>query len=126
MAASRKKLEKEGQRPRKSAKIKGMIETFLEMRTKQAEDEATQLARENEAREKESREKEARDKEATKGDEFSIKRCILVINTMEVTKQEKVKTYAVFTKSKENRETFIYTSEEDQESALIWLRNEIA
>nr|TKW10288.1 hypothetical protein SEVIR_6G152900v2 [Setaria viridis] len=99
MAASRKKLEKEGQRPRKS------------------------LARENEARENETREKEARDREA---DEYSIKRCISIINTMEMTKQEKAKAYAVFTKSKENRETFICASEEDEESALIWLRNEMA
>ncbi|RCV13639.1 hypothetical protein SETIT_2G361600v2 [Setaria italica] len=103
-----------------------MMERFLEIRTKQAEDEAKQLARENEAREKESRKKEARDKEAAKGDEFSIKRCISVINTMEVTKQEKTKAYAIFTKSKENRETFICASEQDQESALIWIRNEMA
>ncbi|RCV16941.1 hypothetical protein SETIT_3G179000v2 [Setaria italica] len=106
MAASRKKPEKEGQRPRKSAKIEAMME---EMRTKQAEDEAKQLAKENEAREKETREKEARDKEAAK-----------------VTKQEKVKAYAIFTKSKQNKETFICASEEDEESALIWLRNEMA
>ncbi|RCV38229.1 hypothetical protein SETIT_8G125300v2 [Setaria italica] len=98
MAASRKKPEKEGQRPRKT------------------EDEAQQLAREN----------EARDKEAAKGDEYSIKRCISIINTMEVTKQEKAKSYAIFTKSKENRETFICASEEDEESALIWLRNEMS
>uniref|UniRef100_K4A296 DUF8040 domain-containing protein n=1 Tax=Setaria italica TaxID=4555 RepID=K4A296_SETIT len=121
MAASRKKPEKEGQRPRKSAKIEAMMERFLEMRTKQAEDEAQQLARENE-----TREKEARDKEAAKGDEYSIKRCISIINTMEVTKQEKAKAYAIFTKSKENKETFICASEEDEESALIWLRNEMA
>ncbi|XP_004979606.1 uncharacterized protein LOC101780370 isoform X3 [Setaria italica] len=121
MAASRKKPEKKGQRPRKSAKIEAMMERFLEMRTKQAEDEAQQLARENE-----TREKEARDKEAAKGDEYSIKRCISIINTMEVTKQEKAKSYAIFTKSKENRETFICASEEDEESALIWLRNEMA
>uniref|UniRef100_K3YMY0 Uncharacterized protein n=1 Tax=Setaria italica TaxID=4555 RepID=K3YMY0_SETIT len=106
MAASRKKPEKEGQRPRKSAKIEAMMERFLETRTKQAEDEAKQLARENEAREN-----EIRDKKTAKSDEFSIKRCISIINTME---------------NKENRETFICASEEDEESALIWLRNEMA
>ncbi|RCV32699.1 hypothetical protein SETIT_7G024100v2 [Setaria italica] len=116
MAASRKKPEEEGQRSRKSAKIEAMMERFLEMRTKQVEDEAKQLAREN----------EARDEEAAKGDEYSIKRCISIINTMEVTKQEKAKAYAIFTKSKENRETFICASEEDEESTLIWLRNEMA
>jgi hypothetical protein len=36
-----------------------MMEKFLALRTKQAQDEASQLARENEAREKEAREKEA-------------------------------------------------------------------
>uniref|UniRef100_K3Y0J4 Uncharacterized protein n=1 Tax=Setaria italica TaxID=4555 RepID=K3Y0J4_SETIT len=76
MVASRKKPEKEGQRPRKSAKIEAMMERFLEMRTKQAEDEAQQLARENETREKKD----------AKGDEYSIKKCISIINTMEVTK----------------------------------------
>nr|TKW30516.1 hypothetical protein SEVIR_2G043500v2 [Setaria viridis] len=111
--------KKEGQRSRKSAKIKTMMERFLEMRTKQVEDEAKQLERENEARENEIREKEARDKEAAKGDEYSIKRCISIINTMEVTKQEKTKAYAIFTKSKEKKETFICASEEDEESALI-------
>lgn len=116
-AASRKKPAKEEQRPRKSAKLDGMIERFLEMRTKQAEDEVAQLARENEAREKDAR------GEAAKGDDFSIKRCISVINTMAVTKVEKAKAYAVFIKSKENREAFICA---DQEAALIWLRNEMA
>jgi hypothetical protein len=44
---------------------------------------------------------------------------------MDVSKQKKAKAYAVFGKSKENRETFICASEEDQEAALIWLRNEM-
>ena len=89
------------------------------MRSKQVEDEA--------AREKEAREKETREKEATQSEDFSIKRCISVLNIMEeVTKLEKAKAYSVFTKSKENRETFICACEADQESALIWLRNEMA
>jgi hypothetical protein len=101
-----------------------MMEQFLALRTKQAQDEASQLARENEAREKEARDKEAREKQ-TEGNDFSIKRCISIVNTMDVSKQEKAKAYAVFGKSKENRETFICASEEDQEAALIWLRNEM-
>jgi hypothetical protein len=96
-----------------------MMEQFLALRTKQAQDEASQLARENEARDKEAREKQA------EGNDFSIKRCISIVNTMDVSKQEKAKAYAVFGKSKENRETFICASEEDQEAALIWLRNEM-
>jgi hypothetical protein len=97
-----------------------MMEQFLAWRTKQAQDEASQLAKENEAREK-----EARDKEADKGNDFSIRRCISIVNTMDVSKQKKAKAYAVFGKSKENREIFICASEEDQEAALIWLRNEM-
>ncbi|RCV31161.1 hypothetical protein SETIT_6G154900v2 [Setaria italica] len=87
-AAPRKKSEKEEQRPRKSTKIEGTMERYLEMRAKQAEDEAAQLARE---------------KKVAKGDEFSIKRCISIVNAMEVIKQERAKAYAVFTKSKENK-----------------------
>jgi hypothetical protein len=101
-----------------------MMEQFLALRTKQAQDEASQLARENEAREKEARDKEAREKQA-EGNDFSIKRCISIVNTMDVSKQKKAKAYAVFGKSKENRETFICASEEDQEAALIWLKNEM-
>jgi hypothetical protein len=48
------------------------------------------------------------------------------MNTIEeVTKLEKAKAYSIFAKSKENRETFICACEADQESALIWLRNEM-
>jgi hypothetical protein len=101
-----------------------MMEQFLALRTKQAQDEASQLARENEAREKEARDKESREKQA-EGNDFSIKRCISIVNTMDVSKQEKAKAYVVFGKSKENRETFICASEEDQEAALIWLKNEM-
>ncbi|PVH34455.1 hypothetical protein PAHAL_8G222200 [Panicum hallii] len=36
------------------------------------------------------------------------------------------KSYAIFIKSKENREVFICACEVDQESALIWLRSEMA
>jgi hypothetical protein len=117
--ASRNKQEKEPKKPRQSDNIENMMNKYLEMRSKQVEDEA--------AREKETREKEAREKEAAQSDDFSIKRCISVLNTIEkLTKLEKAKAYSVFTKGKENIETFICACEADQESALIWLRNEIA
>jgi hypothetical protein len=107
--ASRNKQEKEPKKPRKTDNIENMMNKYLEMRSKQVEDEA------------------AREKEAAQSEDFSIKRCISVLNTMEeVTKLEKTKAYSVFTKSKENRETFICACEADQESALIWLRNEMA
>jgi hypothetical protein len=47
------------------------MERYLDIRTKQIEDEATQLAREREAR---------------RGDDFSIKNCIAMLNILEVTK----------------------------------------
>lgn len=90
-----------------------MMGRYLEMRSKQVEYESV-------------REKEAREMEVTQSDDFSIKRCISVMNTIEVTKLEKAKAYSIFAKSKENRETFICACEADQESALIWLRNEIS
>jgi hypothetical protein len=106
--------------------MKKMIGAYLEMRTKQAEAEAADRAKEMEERERETREREAREKDAAQTSDFSIRRCISVLNTMEVTKEEKAKAYAIFIKRKENREAFICACEVDQESALIWLRSEMA
>ncbi|CAO2203018.1 unnamed protein product [Urochloa humidicola] len=105
------------------ANIEGMMERYLEMRNRneQAEDETPHRARERKARGSETRESEA-----AQASDFSIKRCISVLNTMEATKEEKAKAYAIFIKSKENREAFICACEVDQESALIWLRSEMA
>ncbi|PVH37310.1 hypothetical protein PAHAL_6G285300 [Panicum hallii] len=125
-AASRNKQEKELKRPRKNENIVGMMGAYLEMRTKQAEAEAADRAKEMEERERETREREAREKDAAQASDFSIRRCISVLNIMEVTKEEKAKAYAIFIKSKENREAFICACEVDQESALIWLRSEMA
>jgi|UniRef100_A0A804PSS3 hypothetical protein len=114
--ASRNKQEKELKKLRKSDNIENMMGRYLKMRSKQVEYES--------AREKEARENEAREMEVTQSDDFSIKRCISVMNTIEeVTKLEKAKAYSIFAKTKENRETFICACEADQESALIWLRN---
>ncbi|XP_025822794.1 uncharacterized protein LOC112898733 isoform X1 [Panicum hallii] len=125
-AASRNKQEKELKRPRKNENIVGMMGAYLKMRTKQAEAEAADRAKEMEERERETREREAREKDAAQASDFSIRRCISVLNTMKVTKEEKAKAYAIFIKSKENREAFICACEVDQESALIWLRSEMA
>jgi hypothetical protein len=73
--------EKGPKRPKKSSNIEVLMERYLDIRSKQAKDEARQLAREREAR---------------GGDDFSIKNCIAVLNTLEVTKEEKVKAYKVF------------------------------
>jgi hypothetical protein len=86
------------------------------MRDKQAENEAAEMARERESREN----------EAAEGDKYSIRRCVSVINTMELTIGEKAKAIAVIAKSKDSREAFLCTFEVDQECALIWLKNEMA
>lgn len=88
-----------------------MMERFLDIRTKLAEDEAAQLAKEN---------------TSSQEINFSIKRCISVLSIMEVTKEEKAKVFTVFIKSKENRETFLCVCEQDPESAMIWLKSEMA
>jgi hypothetical protein len=72
-----------------------------------------------------ARERESREKKATEGDKYSIRRCVSVVNTMELTIGEKAKAIAVIAKSKDSREA-ICTFEVDQECALIWLRNEMA
>ena len=105
-----------------------MMKRFLEKReeetalmVKQAEEEAASRAKEAE----EEAAHLAKEKEAAECNDFSIKRCISVLNTLDVTKEEKAKAYVVFIKSKENREAFISGCELDVESTLIWLRNEM-
>jgi hypothetical protein len=66
-----------------------------------------------------------KEKEHTQGADFSIKKCnIFVLRSMEVTKEEKAKAYAIF-KTSVNRELFLCAYEDDPESALIWLRSEM-
>jgi hypothetical protein len=86
---------------------------YIDMRMKQDEEEATQLAKERE------------EKEVSQAADFSIKKCISIIGTMEVTKEEKAKAYNVF-KDLDNRQIFLSACDDDAESALIWLRNEMA
>ncbi|TVU18190.1 hypothetical protein EJB05_34270, partial [Eragrostis curvula] len=105
--------------PKKLTKnnVEGMFERYLEMRTKQGEEEAAMLARENEAA------MLARENQLTQATDFSITRCIKVLNTMQVTKEEKVKAFSVF-KNVENREIFLSSAEGDEETALLWLRSQ--
>jgi hypothetical protein len=109
-AVSRNEEEKGPKRPKKSSNIEVLMKRYLNIRSKQAEDEASQLAREREAR---------------GGDDFSIKNCIAVLNTLEVTKEEKVKAYKVF-KDPDNRHIFLSACNDDREVALMWLRDEMA
>ncbi|TVU45184.1 hypothetical protein EJB05_04659, partial [Eragrostis curvula] len=119
-AIAKRKQEKEEKKTRKP-NVESMMERYLEMRTKQAEDESAQLAKE---KEKEQAQCQLA-KEKAQGDDFSVKRCVSALNTMDVTKVEKAKAYTVF-KSDINREIFMSSYEEDQEAALIWLREEMA
>ena len=112
-AASRNREEKDPKRQKKGGNLEGLMERYLDMRTKQADDE-----REREAQ-------LAREREASQSNDFSIKRCISVLNTMEVAKDEKAKAYSVF-KDPDNRQIFLSACDDDPESALIWLRNEMA
>jgi len=105
---SSKKHEKEEKRPKKGERIEEMMGRYLDMRTKQVQDESADLAKE---------------KEVAEGNDFSIKRCISVLSTMEVTKEEKAKAFAVFIKSKENREAFLSGCELDREATLVWLKS---
>ena len=138
--ASRNIQGNQEKRLKRGARIEEMMERFLEKReeettlmakqveesarrAKQAEGEAACRAKQEE--EEEEAAHLAKEKEAAECNDFSIKRCISVLNTLDVTKEEKAKAYVVFIKSKENREAFISGCELDVESTLIWLRNEI-
>ena len=105
---SSKKHEKKEKRPKKGERIEEMMGRYLDMRTKQVQDESADLAKE---------------KEVAEGNDFSIKRCISILSTMELTKEEKAKAFAVFIKSKENREAFLSGCELDREATLVWLKS---
>ena len=100
---SRNGEEKVPKRQKENFNIEVLMKRYLDIRSKQAEDEATLLTRKKEAR---------------GGDDFSIKNCIAVLNTLEVTKEEKVKAYRVF-KDPDNRQIFLSAWSDDREVALI-------
>ena len=87
-----------------------MMERYIEMKSKQSGEEIAQLARE---------------KECSQAADYSIKKCVSMLGTMDVTKEEKVKAYSVF-KIPENKEIFLNACEDDLECALCWLRSEMA
>ncbi|WVZ54832.1 hypothetical protein U9M48_005576 [Paspalum notatum var. saurae] len=108
-AVSRNKEPKESKRQRKSSNIEAIMERYVDIRAKQIKSETTQSTKE---------------KEDVQANDFAIKRCISILNTMDVTKEEKVKAYSVF-KNTDSRKNFLSASDEDPESAMIWLRNEM-
>lgn len=100
-AAPSTNTENEPKKRRSNGDVAAMMEKYIEMKTKQIESE-----------------------KAVSGnvDEFSIKNCVARLSTMEVSREEKVKALRVFTNAV-NRELFMCV---DMETALMWLRAEIA
>ena len=98
---SRSEQEKEPKRRRSAnGDVAAMMEKYIEMRAKQVEDEK---------------------KKAKAVDEFSIKKCINLLNTMHITPNEEIKAFRVF-KIPENREIFLSAN---PEIALMSLRSEM-
>ena len=63
---------------------------------------------------------------AKNAQEFSISKCIVVLHKMEsIRRDERATAYKVF-KSVENREIFLNSAAEDEESAAVFLRSEMA
>ncbi|KAJ1283932.1 hypothetical protein BS78_03G165200 [Paspalum vaginatum] len=104
-AVKRNKEPKESKRQN----IEAIMEKYVDIKVKQIESETTQSVKE---------------KEDAQANEFSIKRCITILNIMDVTKEKKVKAYSVF-KNLDNRQIFLNASDEDPKSTIIWLRNEM-
>ncbi|KAI5001485.1 hypothetical protein ZWY2020_026135 [Hordeum vulgare] len=100
-APSRNGQEKEPKRRRgANSDVAAMMEKYLEIRAKQVEDE--------------------RNKPRVV-DEYSIKNCIDLLKTMDITPEEEVKAFRVF-KILENGEIFMSAR---PETALMWLRTEM-
>jgi hypothetical protein len=93
----------------KKEALEGPVWRYLDMKIKQVEDEAAQLAKE---------------KEAAQDNDFSIKRCITILRTMDVTVDEKIKAAEVFN-IPNNRETFICFNDDEPETSLLWLRGKM-
>ncbi|WVZ89825.1 LOW QUALITY PROTEIN: hypothetical protein U9M48_036183, partial [Paspalum notatum var. saurae] len=102
-AVTRNKDPKESKRQKKSSNIEAIMEKDVDIKAKQIE---------------------TKEKKDAQANDFSIKRCISILNTMDVTKEEKVKAFSVF-KNLDSREIFLSASEEDLEFAMMWLRNEM-
>ncbi|CAN6336468.1 unnamed protein product [Urochloa humidicola] len=114
VAAERRNSEETGsKRKKKSSNLEESLERYIDMRNKQIEEETTQLAKERE------------EKNPSQAADFSIMKCVSILGAMEVTKEEKAKAYNVF-KDLDNRQIFLSACNDDVESALIWLRDEMA
>ena len=93
--------EKELKKPNKSDEMVGVIERYVKMKEKQAEDEKAE------------------------SNVFSIAKCISALYKIkDFSREERVKASKVF-KIAENREIFLTWVAEDEESAIMWLRGEL-
>ncbi|ONM20098.1 hypothetical protein ZEAMMB73_Zm00001d005074 [Zea mays] len=100
--------DKEAERMKKDS-LEGLGGRYLNLKSKQVENEVTQMAK---------------GKESAQGNEFSILRCISILRAMDVTTDEKIKAAEVFD-IPNNRETFINFSIDEPETALLWLRRKM-
>jgi hypothetical protein len=97
----KKNLPKDLKKPNKSDEMVQVIDRYVKMKEKQADDEKVE------------------------SNAFSIAKCISTLNKMEeFTREDRVKASKVF-RIPENRETFLTWAAEDQECAIIWLRGEL-
>lgn len=97
----KKKPAKELKKPHKSDEMVGVVDRYVRMKEKQAEDEKTE------------------------SNFFSIAKCISALHKMiDFSREERVKASKVF-KIAENREMFLTWAAEDEESAVMWLRGEL-
>ena len=111
-AAARGSSKKPVKEPKKSKKREDpMVEVmtqYVEIKRKQAEEESALLVGSKNAQ------------------EFTITKCIAVLHKMQsIQRSERAAAYKVF-KTAENREIFINSSAEDEESTVEWLRTEMA
>ncbi|XP_051229112.1 uncharacterized protein [Lolium perenne] len=91
--------ENKPKKRRSNGDIAAMMEKYIEIKTKQVES-----------------------KQIADVDEYSIKNCVARLNTMGLSREEKVKALQVF-KNADNRELFICV---DMDTALMWLQGEMA
>ena len=98
------KPPKNVKKPNKNDGMVGVVERYVKMKEKQAEEER------------------AEPKDLHK---FTISNCIVALHNMrDIAPHERVKAYKVF-KSAENRETFLTSADVDQDTTIMWLREEI-
>uniref|UniRef100_A0A0E0L3Z1 Myb/SANT-like domain-containing protein n=1 Tax=Oryza punctata TaxID=4537 RepID=A0A0E0L3Z1_ORYPU len=83
---AKRRQQKEDKKTSRNSGVESMMERYLEMRSKQAEDEVAAI-----------------EKECSQKADYSVKKCVSMLSSIDVTKEEKTKAYVVF-KTPANRE----------------------